>query len=89
MGPLWATPQPAAARSAPSPSPRVIRAAHQFEALLLEILLGPMERSFSGLPGEANQAGSDTYNSMGVQALATGLAASGGLGIASMIIRNL
>jgi Rod binding domain-containing protein len=72
-----------------SPSPKLVKAARQFEALLLESLLGPMERTFSALPGGANQAGSDTYNSLGVQALSAGLAASGGLGIASMIVRNL
>jgi Rod binding domain-containing protein len=75
--------------AAPSPSPRLMTAARQFEALLLESLLGPAERTFSTVPGGSNQAESETYQSLGVEALANGLACSGGLGIAAMIVRNL
>jgi Rod binding domain-containing protein len=68
---------------------RVARAAHQFEAVLLNSLLGSLEHSFSALPGKKSDSAADDYHSMGMQALSATLAASGGVGIASMIIRNL
>jgi len=85
LAPVFQVPSPSPGRTT---SPKLAAAARQFEALLLETLLGPLERSFSAVPGGSNQAESETYQSMGVQALATGLAATGGLGIASMIVRN-
>lgn len=68
---------------------RVARAAHQFEAVLLNSLLGSLEHSFSALPGKKTDSVADDYHSMGMQALSATLAANGGVGIASMIIRNL
>jgi Rod binding domain-containing protein len=68
---------------------RVLRAAQDFEALLLGALLDPIEHSFSSVPGEDDATGSDAYRDLGTEALASGLAASGGLGIAAMIARNL
>jgi Rod binding domain-containing protein len=89
MVPLSLIAQAATLNPKPSPSPKLVKAARQFEALLLETLVGPMERSFSTLPGESNQAGSDSYKSLGVQTLSEGLTASGGVGIAAMILRSL
>jgi Rod binding domain-containing protein len=63
--------------------------AHQFEAVLLTSLLGPLQKSFSSLPGANSEAGSGEYQSLETQALASGLAAAGGLGIANMIVHNL
>jgi Rod binding domain-containing protein len=68
---------------------RVAQAAHQFEAVLLNSLLGSLEHSFSALPGKKTDSVADDYHSMGMQALSSTLAAHGGVGIASMIIRNL
>jgi Rod binding domain-containing protein len=68
---------------------RVAQAAHQFEAVLLNSLLGSLEHSFSALPGKKTDSVADDYHSMGMQALSSTLAAQGGVGIASMIIRNL
>jgi Rod binding domain-containing protein len=68
---------------------RVMRAAHQFEAVLLNSLLGSLEHSFSALPGKKSDSIADNYHAMGMQALASSLAASGGLGIANMIAHNL
>lgn len=64
-------------------------AAHQFESQLLGSLLESMEKTFAALPGETTQAGADNYNYLGTQALAEGLAARGGFGIAAMILRHL
>jgi Rod binding domain-containing protein len=68
---------------------RVLHAAHEFEAVLLNTLLGSLEHSFASLPGKDPEAGSDNYQYLGMQALASSLAARGGLGIASMITRSL
>jgi Rod binding domain-containing protein len=79
------TPSPAAP---PTPSPKLVHAAQQFEALLLNTLLSPLEKSFSSVPGQKDMPGGDSYAYLGTQALASGLEASGGLGIAQMIVRN-
>ena len=68
---------------------RVAQAAHQFEAVLLNSLLGTLEHSFSALPGKKTDSVADDYHSMGMQALSATLAAHGGVGIANMIIKNL
>ena len=75
--------------SAHPPQDKTVRAAHDFEAFLLTSLLGPLERSFSAVPGEPAMAGGDNYQYLGVQALAAGLAKSGGIGIADLLIRQL
>ncbi len=82
------------ARPASSPVPAAVpkklaHVAEQFETVLLNDLLGPLEKSFSSLPGGDNLPGSSDYQYLGTQALASGLAASGGFGIAAMIVRNL
>jgi len=68
---------------------KIVRAAHQFEALLLNSLFGSLEHTFSALPGNKLQDESENYHAMGMQALATSLADKGGIGIADMIIRSL
>lgn len=68
---------------------KVTKAAREFEAVLLNALLGPLEHTFSSLPGKENEVESDNYHSLGMQTLATSLAAKGGLGIADLIIKSL
>ena len=68
---------------------KLAKAAHDFEAFLLTSLLGPLERSFSAVPGGQSEAEADTYQYLGVQAMATALASSGGIGIAELVVRNL
>src|SRR5258708_26405280 len=65
------------------------KAAREFEANLIGSLLESMEKTFATLPGEATMPGEDDYNYLGTQALAEGLAARGGFGIAAMISRHL
>jgi len=74
----------------PTPADQKIRhAAHEFEGILLNTLLGPLEKTFATLPGGKIETGSDQYQSLATQVLASGLAARGGLGIADLIIRKL
>jgi Rod binding domain-containing protein len=68
---------------------RISKAARDFEALLLRSLLEPLQKSFSKISGEASSAGQDDYQYLGTEALASALASSGGLGIASMITKQL
>lgn len=68
---------------------KAVQAAQQFEAILLNQLFGSLQRTFCALGKEKTQAGSDQYQFLGMQALASSVAAHGGLGIADMIARNL
>jgi len=68
---------------------KLVRAAHQFEAVLLNEVLGSLERAFSAFGEKKAETGSDHFQFLGMQALASSVAANGGLGIADMIIRNL
>jgi Rod binding domain-containing protein len=68
---------------------KIAEAAHDFEAVLLNSLLGPLEKTFSSLPGKETDVASDNYQSLGMQALASSLAAKGGVGIAEMIVKSL
>ena len=69
--------------------PKLERAAKQFEAMLLATLLGPMEQTFSAVPGGNRQPDSGSWQSLEVEALSQGLVAAGGLGISAMIARSL
>jgi Rod binding domain-containing protein len=64
-------------------------AALEFESVLLQTLLEPLEKSFSTLPGKDDLSGGDNYHYLGTQALASSLAQSGGLGLARMMVRSL
>ncbi len=72
-----------------SPKGKLPKAAQEFEAILLNSLLQSLHDSFCSLPGDDSKAASDGYSAMGTQALASELAASGGLGIARMMITHL
>ncbi len=78
------SPQPAIPASI-----RGAKAAREFEANLIGSLLESLEKTFAALPGESTIPGADEYNYVGVQALAEGLAARGGFGIAAMISPHL
>jgi len=83
-----ATLPPSLATAAKLPG-RGASAAREFEANLIGSLLESMEKTFATLPGESTIPGADDYNYLGTQALAEGLAARGGFGIAAMISRHL
>jgi Rod binding domain-containing protein len=68
---------------------KTAKAGQDFEAVLLETLLRPLEQAFSSLPGKNSTPGSDTYGGLGIEALATGLAQAGGIGIGRLILSNL
>ncbi len=65
------------------------KAARDFEAQLIGMVLESMEKTFASLPGKDEMAGEDNYNYLGTQALASVVAAGGGFGIARMISEHL
>jgi len=73
--------------SAPA-SPKLVKAAREFEAMLLQNLLEKMNKSMAG-DTEGQDAAHDTISSMGAQAVATALSERGGIGLASMLVRRL
>jgi Rod binding domain-containing protein len=68
---------------------KVVHAAHEFEAVLLNTMLGPLEQTFSSLPGKKPDSESDNYHYLGMQALSSTLANSKAFGISDLIIRKL
>jgi len=70
-------------------SVRMVRAARQFEAVLLNSLLGSLQHSFASLDGKTADSVSTNYDYVGMQALASALAARGGIGIANPIVTSL
>lgn len=81
-----AAPGPEPAASAAMPSPRLVRAAHEFEAQLMKELLRPMTESGS-LTGDGEECGgAGTLGEFASESLAGALSASGGFGIANRIL---
>ncbi len=68
---------------------RVVAAARQFEAVLLESFVQPLQETFSSLPGGEDGLSVGGYRDMGTQAMASALAQAGGLHLAEMVVRNL
>ncbi len=83
----------------PTPSPTALdgdghrkklsHAARQFEAVLLNQLLGSLQQTFSALGEERASPGSDQYRFLGIQALCSTISEHGGIGIADMIMRDV
>ena len=89
MHALSAVSTPTPAPSDPGKISRATHAAREFEAVLLNTLLGALEHSFASLPGKDSDPASDNYQSLGMQTLATSLASRGGIGIAGLIVHSL
>jgi Rod binding domain-containing protein len=70
------------------PPGKLAKAAQEFEAILLTSWLEKMNQSFVGSE-ESQDAAHDTVSSLGTQAIASALAARGGIGIARMLLRQL
>ena len=72
---------------------KIEKAGRDFEGLLLTSWLQQAEQSFATVPGadedEDSDCGKAQYMSLGMEALGTAMAASGGVGIAKMITSQL
>jgi len=71
---------------------KIKKGAMEFESMLISSWLQQAEQSMATVPGaedDDNAAGRDQMMSLGVQSLATSMAASGGIGIAKMIAKAM
>ena len=71
---------------------KIDKGAKEFEAMLVGSWLQQAEQSFATVPGaddDDQDVGSDSMMSLGVQTLATSMAASGGIGIGKMIAKAM
>jgi Rod binding domain-containing protein len=73
-----------------APQPRLVHAAHEFEAQMMQELLKPMTRG-NGLDGEEGAASGSgsTLSEFASEALGKALSERGGFGIAKSIIHQL
>ncbi len=70
-------------------SPRLVRAAYEFEGQMLKELLQPLMAG-DGLAGGEDESGANaTLSEFGAEALGQALSRQGGFGIASRIVRDL
>ncbi len=65
------------------------KAGAQFEAILLNMVFGELQRTFSQLPGTTRDAVSKSYDGFGTEALTAGLARGGGIGLGAVIAKAL
>jgi Rod binding domain-containing protein len=84
---------PSGAAAASAPQPRLVRAAHEFEAQMMKELLKPMTGS-DALTGEDEDTEGDSGSNGALgefasEALGQALSQQGGFGIATGIIRDL
>lgn len=78
-----------AGTAAQVPSPRLVRAAHEFEGQMMKELLKPMTAG-DGLTGDEDDSGSGgTLSEFGAEALGQALSQQGGFGIADRIVKDL
>ena len=76
-------------RSASFAQPRLVQAAHEFEAQMMKELLKPMSGG-AGMDGDESESGSGgAMADFATEALGQSLSKSGGLGIAASILRSL
>jgi Rod binding domain-containing protein len=86
--------QSAQAGSTSAEDGKIEKGARQFEAMLLSSWLQQAEKSFATVPGgdgddDEDASGKDQMMSLGVQSLADSMAASGGIGLGSMIAKAM
>jgi Rod binding domain-containing protein len=76
------------------PQPRLVRAAHEFEAQMMKELMKPMTSATSSLTGDEDDSDSSSgsggaLGQFASEALARALSDRGGLGIANQIVKEL
>jgi Rod binding domain-containing protein len=72
-------------------SAKIEKGAREFEAVLVGSWLQQAEQSFATVPGadEGQDVGRGSMMSLGVQTLATSMAATGGIGIGKMVAKAM
>jgi Rod binding domain-containing protein len=79
------------AGSAATENAKIEKSAKDFESILLGSWLQQAEESFGSLPGgdDDEDSGKEQYQGIAMQSLGSSLTASGGIGIAKMIAKQL
>ena len=72
-----------------APSPMLLTAAHEFEAMMMKELLAPLEQSHDPLTGEDEAGSGNALGSFADEALGRAISARGGFGIADSILSRL
>jgi Rod binding domain-containing protein len=82
--------QPGVTSAAAAPSPKLVHAAHEFEAALMKELLAPLETGKDGLTGgdEDDAGSSSALGSFAGEALGKAISERGGFGIATGILKH-
>ena len=88
MDPVTAISSGAKTAQGQPPSPKLVKAAQEFEAILLSSWLEKLQATFTG-PDDGSDPAHDTLASMGTQAIASALAARGGIGVAKLLVQHL
>jgi peptidoglycan hydrolase FlgJ len=69
---------------------KLVDAAQQFEAMMMQEMLKPMRKGEDSWEGEKDDdSASDTISSFGTEAVAKAISKGGGLGIAKQVIRQV
>jgi Rod binding domain-containing protein len=93
MGITAATATAAPASGASMPQPRLVRAAHEFEAQMMKELLKPLNQSdaltASGEDGDEDEGSGGALGEFASEALGRALSDGGGFGIATSIVKQL
>jgi Rod binding domain-containing protein len=65
----------------PPENARTVKAAQDFEAVLLNAAFADLEAAFTNLPGKPLSSSTKAYDGIAMQALSSGLARGGGIGL--------
>ena len=82
--------RPASASETSNPQhAKALKAGAQFEAVLLNNVLGAVEQTFTRLPGSHEHHSNESYSGLAMQTLASKLAEGGGIGLGHLLSRAL
>jgi Rod binding domain-containing protein len=82
-------PQNGSSRSATPAGRKLEKAAAEFESMLLSNLWKSMKSSFASSDDESSDPGHDVLADMGIQAMSSAVAKTGGLGLGKLILKHL
>jgi len=85
---LWQEVQAGQKQTSGGQTAKIRKYAQEFEANLLSKFYQEMQHSLGDVEGESDP-GSDTLTDLGVHALAMGISAVGGVGIANLLVQHL
>ncbi len=88
MGPVSLAQLAPAAQANPQHG-KALKAGTQFEAVLLNNVLGAVEQAFTRLPGSHERHSTEAYSGLAMQTLASRLAEGGGIGVGRLLTKAL